>query len=227
MMRRLLTITIFLIRCFTLYAGPTDGKDAAKTALEAIDKQIALEQMNGNVREESEARWRKMVTLKNYSMTENQIQEAEVQMQWFRKHSQWDNYYRTWQFKANALSSQGKLQLSLQETQQMLDDAKERNNKLGRALAYKQIGVIYRMAKNGELQVEQWVMSELYDLADYYGFDDNGSVEASERDIKEILEKVFAGKIAEAQELIDKYTEYNYSLFGKKRQQKLNRNYVA
>lgn len=91
----------------------------------------------------------------------------------------------------------------------------------------KQIGVIYRMAKNGELQIEQWVMSELYDLADYYGFDDNGSVEASERDIKEILEKVFAGEIAEAQELIDKYTEYNYSLFGKKRQQKLNRNYVA
>ena len=154
MMRRLLTITILLIRCFTLYAGPTDGKDAAKTALEAIDKQIALEQMNGNIREEGEARWRKMVTLKNYSMTENQIQEAEVQMQWFRKHSQWDNYYRTWQFKANALSSQGKLQLSLQETQQMLDDAKERNNKLGRALAYKQIGVIYLNMKQTESAVE-------------------------------------------------------------------------
>ena len=104
---------------------------------------------------------------------------------------------------------------------------KQKEAKKATEFSKKQIGVIYRMAKNGELQGEQWVMSELYDLADYYGFDDNGSVEASERDIKEILEKVFAGKIAEAQELIDKYTEYNYSLFGKKRQQKLNRNYVA
>ena len=55
----------------------------------------------------------------------------------------------------------------------------------------KQIGVIYRMAKNGELKVEKWVISDFYDLADYYGYDDNGSVEASERKIKKILDAVF------------------------------------
>ena len=32
----------------------------------------------------------------------------------------------------------------------------------------KQISVIYGMAKRVELKVEKWVMSDLYDLADYY-----------------------------------------------------------
>ena len=154
MMRRLLTITILLIRCFTLDAGPTESKDAAKAVLAEIDKQIAHEQQRGDIEKESQARWKKIVTLKNYAMTKEQAAETEVQMKWFQKHNQWDNYYRTWQLKANALSAQSKLQLSLQETQRMLDDAKERNNKLGRALAYKQIGVIYLNMKQTEPAVE-------------------------------------------------------------------------
>lgn len=58
----------------------------------------------------------------------------------------------------------------------------------------KQIGVIYRMAKNGELKVEKWVISDFYDLADYYGYDDNRNVEASEKKIKKILDAVFEKK---------------------------------
>jgi signal transduction histidine kinase len=95
-----------------------------------------------------------MDLLKNLSLTEKQAEEAVVQMEWFRKHGQWDNYYRTWQLKTNALSALGKLKQSLQETQQMLDDAKKRNNKLGRAMAYKQIGVIYLNMKQTDLAVE-------------------------------------------------------------------------
>lgn len=153
-MRRLLTITFLLIRCFTLYAGPTEGRETAETALAKIDSQIAHEQQTGDIDKESQARWKKIVMLKNYSMTKEQAAEIEVQMKWFYSHNQWDNYYRAWQLKANALSAQGKLQLSLQETQRMLDDAKERNNKLGRALAYKQIGVIYLNMKQTEQAVE-------------------------------------------------------------------------
>ena len=107
-----------------------------------------------DVKQESEARWQKIVTLKNSSQTSKLAQEAEVQMEWFGSHNEWDNYYRTWQLKANALSAQGKLQAALQETQRMLSNAQERDNKLGRAMAYKQIGVIYLNMKQTEPAVE-------------------------------------------------------------------------
>jgi signal transduction histidine kinase len=136
-----------------LYADAIKNEDAA-TALAKIDEQIAYEQRTGDTEKEGQARWQKMLTLKNYSQTTKQAEEAEVQMEWFYSHEQWDNYYRTWQLKANALSAQGKLQQSLQETQRMLDDAKERNNKLGRAMAYKQIGVVYLNMKQTEPAVE-------------------------------------------------------------------------
>ena len=118
------------------------------------DQQIANEQQQGNVEKEGQARWQKIVTLKNFSLTEMQAAEAEVQMGWFRKHGQWDYYYRTWQLRANALCALGKLQAALHETQQMLGDAKERDNKLGRAMAYKQIGVIYLNMKQTEPAIE-------------------------------------------------------------------------
>ena len=153
-MKRLLSILCLLIGCYTIYAGPTESEDAAKAALAKIDEQIAYEQRTGNIEKEGQARWQKIVTLKNFSQTNQQAKEAEVQMEWFYKNGQWDNYYRTWQLKANALSAQGKLQLSLQETQRMLDDAKKRNNKLGRAMAYKQIGIIYLNMKQTEPAVE-------------------------------------------------------------------------
>ena len=108
----------------------------------------------GDVEKEGEYRWERMVALKNYSYTEEQLKEAEIQMEWFRSNDQWDNFYRTWQLKANALSAQGKMQQSLQETQRMLDDAKGHNNKLGRAMAYKQIGIIYLNMKQTEPAVE-------------------------------------------------------------------------
>jgi signal transduction histidine kinase len=137
-----------------LSASAKDSKDAAEAALVAADQQIAYEQQQGNVEKEGQARWQKIVTLKNFSLTEMQAAEAEVQMGWFRKHGQWDYYYRTWQLRANALCALGKLQAALHETQQMLGDAKERDNKLGRAMAYKQIGVIYLNMKQTEPAIE-------------------------------------------------------------------------
>ena len=116
-MKRLLSIFCLLIGCFTLYASPTESEDAAKAALEKIDVLIHQEQRAGDIGKESKARWQKMLTLKNYSLTEQQADEALVQMEWFRERSQWDYYYRTWQLRTNALSALGKLQQSLQETQ--------------------------------------------------------------------------------------------------------------
>lgn len=153
-MKRLLSIFCLLIGCLTLYADPKESEDAAMAALARIDVQIAQQQLRGDVEREGNARWQKMQTLKNYAFTQQQLEEADIQMEWFQSNNQWDYYYRTWQLKTNALSALGKLQLSLQETQRMLDDAKNRNNKLGRAMAYKQIGVIYLNMKQTEPAVE-------------------------------------------------------------------------
>ena len=154
MKRQLLLMTSLLIGCMMLYAGPTEGTETKEVALARIDTQIAYQQRMGDVEKEGEYRWERMVALKNYSYTEEQLKEAEIQMEWFRSNNQWDNYYRTWQLKANALSAQGKMQQSLQETQRMLDDAKGHNSKLGRAMAYKQIGIIYLNMKQTEPAVE-------------------------------------------------------------------------
>ena len=113
MKRLLITITL-LVWTFTLYADPTEGKDT----------------------QEAQARWEMILDMKNSSKTKEMADEAAVQMEWFRSHEQWDYYYRVWQLKANALSAEGKLQLALQETQRMLEDAKAHQNKLGHAMAY-------------------------------------------------------------------------------------------
>ena len=135
-MKRLLTILTLLACCLVLYADKTASKPMS------------------DIEKESLARWQKIVDLKNSSQTEKLAEEATIQMEWFSKQGEWDNYYRTWQLKANALSAMGKLKMALQETQQMLNDAKERDNKLGRAMAYKQIGVIYLNMKQTEPAVE-------------------------------------------------------------------------
>ena len=153
-MKRISTILIFLTWCIVMYANHTESKGLAKAALAEIDGQIAHWQRLGDIEKEGLARWKKIVTLKNSSMTKELADEAEIQMTWFYGQSQWDNYYRTWQLKANALCSMGKLQSALHETQRMLDDAKKRENTLGRAMAYKQIGVIYLNMKQTDPAVD-------------------------------------------------------------------------
>lgn len=90
----------------------------------------------------------------------------------------------------------------------------------------KQIGVIYRLAKTGELKVEKWVISEFYVLADYYGYDYNGSVESCETSILKILDAVFAKDLAETQERINEYTEKQFDLMGRKAREKADKNYL-
>jgi hypothetical protein len=91
----------------------------------------------------------------------------------------------------------------------------------------KQINVIFAKAKAGEIKIEKWVIADFYNMADYYGFDDNGNAEESERDILEIIEAVFASDIEKAQELIDNYTTKWFERMGRKAQAKANRSLVA
>lgn len=91
----------------------------------------------------------------------------------------------------------------------------------------KQISVIYSKAKAGELKIEKWFMSELYNLADFYGYDSNRSVARTEIEVKNILEAVFAGDTEKAQQLINKYTSAWYNAYGRKTQAKCDRTVFA
>ena len=75
-MKRLLMILTFLIGWLALYAGPIENKDA-EDALAEIDAMIAQEQRAGNTEGESHARWQKIVTLKNYSLTKEQAEQRK------------------------------------------------------------------------------------------------------------------------------------------------------
>ena len=67
----------------------------------------------------------------------------------------------------------------------------------------KQIGIIFAAAKRGDLKVEKWYMGRLYEMADFYGMDENGSIAEEEQAIKRILDAVFAHDYETAQSRID------------------------
>lgn len=87
----------------------------------------------------------------------------------------------------------------------------------------KQINVIFAKAKAGALKVEKWFMSELYILADFFGYDDNRSMEMSEREVLSILDAVFANDAALAQRLIDETATKWYDAYSFKNQAKCDR----
>ena len=137
-MRRFFSTIILLVWSLALLA-----QDKVDSALAAIDAKIAIEHKEGNTDKEGAARWKKIELLHSSSLADRLLEETEVQMAWFSKNGQWDYYYRTWQRKTNILCMQGRLQLALQELQRMLAEATAHDHKLGRAMAHKQIGVIY------------------------------------------------------------------------------------
>lgn len=91
----------------------------------------------------------------------------------------------------------------------------------------KQINVIFAKAKAGEIRIEKGCMADLYDMAEYYGYDSNRGVARAEFKIMKILEAVFSGDIEKAQELIDEYSEATYSLLGKKGKERWSKELVA
>lgn len=90
----------------------------------------------------------------------------------------------------------------------------------------KQIGVVYRLAKTGELKIEKWAISNFYDLAEYYGYDDNRNVERAEREILKVLDAVFVNDFEKAQKLIDRYTADTFELLSRKSQAKADRSFL-
>lgn len=100
-----------------------------------------------------------------------------------------------------------------------------RNGMKATEISKKQVSVIYAKAKNGELKVERWVMNRLYNLADYYGYDDNRSVEEAEAKIIAIIEAVFNGE--DVQGMVDEFAEWTWGRLGRKSRENCNHELVA
>ena len=124
---------------FMLYyvTGSTDK------ALKLLDKIIAINDELGDEEGSANARWNKIAVLNNSGRYEELENEAPVQMAWFEQHKIWGRFYQAWQRKASAFHDQKKSQTALRVAQQMREDAQRRNNDIGKAMAYKQMGIIY------------------------------------------------------------------------------------
>ena len=113
------------------------------SALLILDKHIAFEAELGNVEKEGNARWNKVAILNNGARYEALCKEAEKQREWFGSHENWSRYYQCWQRMCSANHDQSRIQTALREAKAMANDAQARNNSTGRAMAYKQMGIIY------------------------------------------------------------------------------------
>lgn len=70
----------------------------------------------------------------------------------------------------------------------------------------KQVNAIYAAAKRGDIKVERWLITEFYNVADYYGYDDNHTVEECERGLKLLINDLFSRDYKAVQKRIDEYT---------------------
>ena len=78
------------------------------------------------------------------------IVEAPKQMKWMEQHGMWVYYYRAWRLLAESYYFNHKPQTALHEAQRMLDHAQKRNDNVGRATAYQQLGFFYLEIDNSE-----------------------------------------------------------------------------
>lgn len=89
-----------------------------------------------------------------------------------------------------------------------------------------QIGMLYRMAKEGKIAVERWMMNDFYGYADYYGYDDNTAVADYEKAVLKIIDAAEQNNIEKTQELINALTDHEFNNLSLKWKEKVNRDIV-
>ena len=102
-----------------------------------------------------------------------------------------------------------------------------RNGMRATGFSKKQINVLFAKAKNHELQIEAWFMKRMYSLADFYGYDENRSIEHEEQGILLIIEAVFSGDLEKTQSLINRETENIFDTFIPRYQKTFDKSYIA
>lgn len=113
------------------------------SALSTLNQLIIIRQQNGDTEGEAAARWNVIALLNNAGKHELLLRYSEEQMEWYRKHQMWDRFYQCWQRKCSANHDMGRIQTALREAEEMLEFATKHDNNIGRAMAYKQMGITY------------------------------------------------------------------------------------
>ena len=136
MIRRTLVIGSSLLLC----ASQLQAIDFDQARLDSLNRCIA-EAKTDSAR--SKERLQRLCFFYNYDMNDSLAAHAPEDMEFNRKHGFWDNYYETWEHKANDLIFSGKVNTGLRELKQMHNDAVARDHKYGLGLAYYGMGNAY------------------------------------------------------------------------------------
>ena len=135
------------------------SSNQVELAYSTLDELIRIESKQNRLELEASARWNKIALLNNSGRYDSLYTEAGEQMKWFEEQKMWDRYYQAWQRKCSASHDLGRIQLALREARSMLKDAQRRNNNVGRAMAYKQMGVVYYDIRQLTLATESFERS--------------------------------------------------------------------
>ncbi len=93
--------------------------------------------------EEAAQRREYLSNLYNYDKNDSLIAQASKDLAFLRDHALWNYYYDTWLLLVNTYVFSGKVNTGLQEVKRMHQDATDRDNKYGIALADYAMGVAY------------------------------------------------------------------------------------
>lgn len=115
----------------------------AEAVLQVIDQWRSYEASRHHVANEADARWDKVIILYNAQLYDTLVADGPEQLEWFKQHERWEDYYSTWRFVVFSYHYTSKTQTALRQAQAMLNDAQQRDNNYGRAWAYQLMGNIY------------------------------------------------------------------------------------
>ena len=92
---------------------------------------------------ESSRRIAHICELYNSDQNDLLLRQAPLDMEYHKSHQCWEAFYETWMHKVNTYVFMGKVNTGLQEVKQMYNDAVQRYDKYGMALAYYAMGNAY------------------------------------------------------------------------------------
>lgn len=128
-----------LLQVFHQYYSQMDVENSIKT----LNQIIEISHREHNTENEAKARWNIIATYNNAAKYDSLLVAAKKQREWFGKQKIWNRYYQCWQRICSAYHDTGRMQAALREARDMREDAQQRNNNTGRAMAYKQMAIIY------------------------------------------------------------------------------------
>lgn len=114
-----------------------------KTVLTILAFLLTLTAVGKTENTESELRYEHLTYLYNNDLNDSLIIQAPIDLMFHKKTGEWENYYRTWTHLVNTYTFSGKVNTALKEVRLMHDDATERQDKFGLALADYAMGNAY------------------------------------------------------------------------------------